>query len=110
MATQLERITRLEARADELERRLGALGDQVNGGPTVTFTESVRGKLHAMRSALASADLVKAAAEAASRAQRDAEHTASTLRGRRLSTWSQVLLVIAAMVTAAAPYVLHFAG
>lgn len=110
MPTTPERLAYLEALAREHERRISELSDEIDGGPTVAYPISVRGKLHAMQSAMASAEKLREAAVAAAQAQRAAEHTLASARGRRLSALTQTLLVVCGIVTAAAPYVLHFAG
>jgi hypothetical protein len=110
MPTTPERLTDLEASRRELERRLSALEDGLDGGPSVPWARSVRGRLHAMQSAMASAEMLRKAAEASAHAQRDALATVQAAKGRRLSRWTQVGLLACGAVTAAAPYVLHFAG
>jgi len=80
----------------------------LNSGEGVPWERSVRGRLHAMQSALASAELLREAAQSAERAQREASHTVEVARGRRWSRLTQTLLVVAALAAGAAPYVLHF--
>lgn len=108
MATAQERLAALEAHHRELSRRVDELDEALNGGTRVEWNQSIRGKIHYMQSALASADKMRAAAEAAVRAQREATHTVEVAHGRRLSRWAQIVLVVCAIVTCATPYVLHF--
>ena len=61
-----------------------------------------------MQSALASAELLREAAVAAQRAQREAAHTLEVSKGRRWSRLTQALVAVAALATAAAPYVALF--
>lgn len=100
----------LEERLAALETRVRANEAAIGGGNGLPWSESLRGRVHAMQSAMASAELVRQAAEAASRAQREAQHTLEVSGHRRWSRLTQALLIACAIVTAAAPYVLHFAG
>lgn len=95
---------------DEQERRAAELAASVNGGPGVDYSHSLRGRIHHMQSAMASADKLREAAQAVERAQREQAHATASLHGRRWSRLTQALVVACAVVTAAAPYVLHFAG
>lgn len=110
MATTAERIARLEQRMDDADRRTRELDANVNGGAGVDWPQSVRGKLHAMQSALAAADNLRKAATEISAAQASAERTVKAAHGRRWSRLTQAALVACAIVTAVAPYVLHFTG
>lgn len=110
MPTTPERLAALEAMNREQDRRLSGLEDALDGGPSVPYERSVRGKLHAMASAMASADKLREAAQAVERAQREQTHTAAAMHSRRFSRWTQAAFVVCAAITAAAPYVLHFAG
>lgn len=94
MPTQAEKLALLEARVAGLEA-------EVHGGGSVDWKRSLAGKLHAMQSAMASAELVRDAAEAAARAQREATHTIEAARNRRFATWAQVLITACAVITAA---------
>lgn len=97
-------------RVATLETQVRDLLCEVNGGNGVSWERSIRGRLHAMQSALASAELLAHAAEEIKQAQRATAHTLETARGRRWSRLTQTLLVLAAIATAAAPYVLHYTG
>jgi paraquat-inducible protein B len=91
-----------------LEAQLRDLTADVHGGPGQPWGQSVRGRLHSMQSALASADKLAKAARAAADAQREATHTVEAARGRRFSRTAQVLLVAAGIAAAAAPYVVAY--
>lgn len=112
MATLAERIATLAAELAALERSHARLDQQVNGGSDVVYSESIRGKLHKMQSALAAVDKLTEATKAAASAQREAAHTVEVARGRMLNRWLQIVLAVCAVATAAAAWaaLLHHAG
>lgn len=61
--------------------------DGLNGGGDVEYARSVRGRLHHIENELAAARLTR------------------TIRFRAVSRFTQAVLVVAALATAAAPYV-----
>jgi hypothetical protein len=86
-----ERLATLEARVAQVAQRVQEIYDAVNGGNGVEWPQSIRGRLHAVEGLQAAAASLEKSAEDIRRA-----------RNRRLDTWAQVLLVCAAIVTAAA--------
>lgn len=67
--------------------QLEAVVDGLSGGGDVEYARSVRGRLHHIENELAAASLTR------------------TIRFRAVSRFTQAVLVVAALATAAAPYV-----
>jgi len=103
MATMGERIATLEALSQRNRERIDQLRDDVHGGTTVEWAQSVRGRLHHMQSAIEAADKLADATRELVREQ-------NRLRASRFKTWQWVAATIIALLTAAAPYVLLFVG
>lgn len=80
----------------------------ISGGDGIPWKSSLRGRVHAMQSAMASAEMLERAAEEVVRAQRETANRVEHARGRRLSRWLQVVIALAALATAAAPYVVAY--
>jgi hypothetical protein len=99
MATAGERLAKVEALADENRRSLAALHDDVHGGTTVAWAQSIRGRLHHMQSAIEAADKLADATRELVREQ-------NRLRHSRFKTWQWVTATIIGLLTAAAPYVI----
>jgi hypothetical protein len=98
-------VPTLAERIATLETQVRALRAEISGGDGTPYAASLRGRVHEMRSSLASAVMVERAAETAARAQREAAHMVEVTRGRRLSRWTQLAIALAAIATAAYPYV-----
>jgi hypothetical protein len=97
-----ERIATLEALAARNRDGIAQLRDDIHGGPTVEWRQSVRGRLHHMQSAIEAADKLADATRELVREQ-------SRLRESRLKTWQWVVASAIGLLTASAPYVVLFA-
>lgn len=111
LAKNAERLVAIENRLESLETRLEAqhrdMLDRIDGGPTIQWERSVRGRLHTLE-----ADSVasKAAAAALAEAQRERRKATEERVGDTRATWRiriQVAAVAVAVVAVAAPY-LHY--
>lgn len=80
---------------EHVDGRLDELLQLVNSGPRVPWEQSIRGRLHEMKTTLATTDKLAEAAREVRRARR------STLSG-----FERLLLVACAIVAAATPYVI----
>lgn len=98
MAIIEERVATLETRVEANAERVGALHDAIHGGPSCDWQQSVRGRLHAMQSAIEAADKLADATQALVREQ-------NRLRQSRVKTWQWLLAAVIGIATAAAPYV-----
>lgn len=87
VATLTERLTRLEVQVAQVSGQLEQVTDGLNGGGDVEYSRSVRGRLHHIENELTAATLTR------------------TIRFRAVSRATQVALVVAALATAAAPYI-----
>ena len=81
-----------------LEQRFGELHALVHSGPGVPWRKSIRGRLHEAEQLVRAADNLRDAAREMRRSQT-----------RRWSSRRQVALVLCAIATAAAPYVVLLA-
>lgn len=81
----------VEIRLDRLERDMRELLEMVNGGPSVTWERSLRGRLHAVTNTL---DTANALTTALREVRRE--------RARRWRPWMQFVLAACALLTAAA--------
>lgn len=86
MPTVGERLATLEQIARDARREITEIHAAINGGEGVEWNRSVRGRLHQIENTLAGQRL----------------HRAAT--GRAWSRWQKVLLAVAAVVAAIAPY------
>jgi adenosyl cobinamide kinase/adenosyl cobinamide phosphate guanylyltransferase len=91
MATLGERLVRVEQRCDQM-------WEWINGGPSTTHDESARARLHAVITALNTADKLA-----------DLLKEVREERQRQWSTFQKRVALAAAIAAAAAPYVLYFA-
>src|SRR5689334_22365104 len=99
MATMGERLTKVEADAAADRRRLDELHDLIHGGPTCAWKQSIRGRLHDMRSAIEAADkLADVARELAQQQERN--------RRSRLTRAQWVYIAACSTLAAVAPYVI----
>lgn len=89
MPTAGERLATLERRADENARGIDTILELINGGANVKWEQSIRGKLHEMRTTQATAD-------ALTNAMREVRRQ----NARRWATWQKLLLTACAVVTA----------
>jgi hypothetical protein len=80
-----------DVRLSLLERQMAEIHELLNGGPSVAWDRSIRGRLHAMQST-----------ESAAAALADALREVRRERTRRWADWQKVALVLSAVVTAAA--------
>ena len=99
MPTVAERLAAVERGLLDVTRRLDELHSDVHSGGSVPWPQSIRGRLHEMRSALEAADKL------ADVARELADQRAKEKRSR-LTRWQWVYLAVCATVAAAAPYVL----
>jgi predicted transcriptional regulator len=99
MATVGERLTKVEAAADETRRRLDELHDLIHGGPSVMWAQSIRGRLHHMQSAIEAADKLADAA-------RDLARQQEANRRSRLTRMQWAYIALCSTAAAAAPYVI----
>lgn len=81
-----------------VEQRLDEVYEWVNGGPNRQYKDSARARLHSVTETLRTADKL---AEALKEVRKE--------RRNRLSSGWQAIIGIAALLAAAAPYVLFFA-
>lgn len=78
-----------------LERRVQEMYDLLHGGGGIEWKRSIRGQLHEMRDFVQASENLKIAAQDMRRAQKG-----------RFSLWTQITVALAAVLTAASPYVL----
>ncbi len=81
-----------------LEHRFDELHELVHSGPSVPWRKSIRGRLHDVEQLMRAADNLRDAAREMRRSQ-----------GQRWSARRQRLLLLCALATAAAPYVVLLA-
>lgn len=98
MPTVGERIATLEVLASQNARRLIELHDDIHGGATVEYEQSIRGRLHKMQNAIEAADKLADATRELVREQ-------SRLRQSRVKTWQWVTGMVIAAIAVANPYV-----
>jgi len=91
----------LEALAARNRERIDQLHDDIHGGPSVEWAQSIRGRLHHMQSAIEAADKLAEATRELVREQR-------RNRASRFKTWQWVVASVVGLMTAAAPYVVLF--
>lgn len=99
MATVGERLASLEEYARGNRAKINELHDDIHGGATVAWNQSIRGRLHAMMSAIEAADKLADAARELARIQ-------EANRRSRLSRLQWAFLALCALLTAVAPYVI----
>lgn len=102
MPTPAERLATLEAIAQDNRRRLDEIYASINGGNGVQFDQSIRGRLHSMRSAIEAADKLADAATELRRIKADSHRS-------RIKVWQWSVIALCSVATAAAPYVLLLA-
>jgi len=102
MATVGERLATQEALSKRNSERIDQLRDDIHGGPTVEWKQSIRGRLHDMQSAIEAADKLADATRELVREQ-------NRLRASRFKTWQWLVATALGFMTAAAPYVILFA-
>lgn len=90
---------RVEEIVRENRRLLDVLHDDIHGGPTVEWGRSIRGRLHAMQSAIEAADKLAEATRELVREQRKQ-------RESRFKTWQWLVASCIGLLTASAPYVI----
>lgn len=103
MADVGERLATLEQLAQRNRENIAALHDDIHGGPSVEWAQSIRGKLHAMQSAIEAADKLADATRELVREQ-------ARVRQTRFKTWQWVVGTAVAVMAAAAPYVILFSA
>jgi hypothetical protein len=89
VATVGERLATLEATARENRDDIQTILQLINGGPSVEWEQSIRGKLHAMRDTQATADALNTAARELRRQ-----------RQTQWATWQKIGLFIFSAITA----------
>jgi hypothetical protein len=99
MTTPGEKIVLLEALSARNRERIERLHDDIHGGPSVEWAQSIRGRLHTMQSAIEAADKLADATRELVREQKRA-------RESRFKTWQLVTATAIGLLTAAAPYVI----
>lgn len=97
MPTVGERLARLEALAADNRTRIDALHDDIHGGQGVEWKNSIRGRLHAMSSAIDAADKL-------AEATRELVREQSRQRQSRFKTWQWVAATILALLAVLNPY------
>ena len=88
MPTIGERLATLEQVARDARRELRELHAAINGGDDVAWDRSVRGRLHNLETTMAAISLGR------------------RLHARSMSRLTQAVLILCALATAAAPYVI----
>ncbi len=91
MATVGERVTRLEDRVEQM-------WEWIYGGPSTSYEQSARGRLHAVTTTLDTADKLA-----------DLLKEVRQERQRQWTTFQKRIALTAAVAGALAPYVLYFA-
>jgi len=94
MTTVGERLATLEATARENREDIARILELINGGPSIAWEQSIRGRLHAMKDQQATAEALAAAVREVRRE-----------RSARWSTWQKVGLFLFAAATASAAIV-----
>lgn len=102
MPTAGERLATLEALAADNRSRIAELHDEIHGGQSVEWVRSVRGRLHAMQSAIEAADKLADAARELAKARKEEQRS-------RLTRRQWVYLAACATLAAVAPYVVLLA-
>lgn len=88
VATVGERLATLEATARENREDIARILELINGGPSVQWEQSIRGRLHSMRDTQQTAEALESAAREIRRA-----------RTAQWSKWEKVGLFLFATIT-----------
>lgn len=99
MPTLVERVATLETLCIDLSRRYAELHDDIHGGTTVAWKQSIRGRLHEMSAAIEAADKL---ADATRELVREQART----RQSRIKTWQWVIGAVVAIAAVANPYII----